>query len=598
MNIRSLLALSVTCSMLAGCPFLSSFRRSDYRVGTYPFRMNRQFQRLAGDCRIFPQVFSQSELDAHDFIPTDLTISQADALRVPVEVPWHANQVFLYPFTRREMLSYVAFVGVDSQPATSPDSPTESHLLQPRTFERSGVAALEADVIPQPMAGVSDNLYRQACSSYVSVRAGAGVSLPAASVQSALESQYSAGGRASVLAGTFNSPFASMYASPDYRGLYARLLLWQRYRETPALAAEVELYLLRQFSGAVLHSSLVTSSGTRASVQSSVGGSAGVASGSAEASASFEFDSKASRRTYSTMITRLSSDSFVRLDGPEAIVQRLREVGAQLVAVAEEPLASNRTNTHRVTVAGVPGGLCSGGWSIANVAPATFYRNSPTVRAIEGPFGAPPQCTFEISGYPLEATINTPDGPPALSYELVAPPSTAIRDLRLKIPVQNVQLSASRHPVLAGSTPTADAVASGEQVSYVIRVPFEIIDSGNPVDRSAGAAYSVHVEQLQCPSGQVQLVAMEVNRIANQQFAVQLRTQLRNPAPSPLRYEECRASASLRLPMVPNGTVVRELPIVVALPVVGATRVREDVQVMERSLREERMMLMNLRMAD
>jgi hypothetical protein len=467
-----------------------------------------------------------------------------------------------------------AYVGHSVSPTAIVPDLNEQHLL----FEK-GITSqeLSVDILPTRVSGINATVYRQSCASYVNAKAGGGVALPLVAIQSALDAQLSTGGRASVSTGFFQSPFADMINGGGARAHYARLLVWERYSQSPELLTGPN-YILKGFKGAVLLGAIADSSSTKMDIGASAGGTAGPASGRVSVDTRFDGTTEYRSEEFKTLVPRVDSTAFQKLEEPVAIKTYFEGVYTATRFEPPSPLLSGQNHEHRFTIAGITKGLCEGGWNVSGVVPA-IYESTPTAVGIASVDTAErlPQCTFVVGGRPSDAVVVAAT-PPAIKYTLTSKLRLDMpggQRLSLAFTPSDIQLKANPNPqwipIFASLVPKPDP--SGTSVRWFWEVPFDLKDSGNPVDRQLGI--QVETGLLKCPisSRTIPVTAGVKRDEITQQYTLIIRTQNTFvPPASGLRTEACTLLTTLKFPLVHGtaGLVPRQRDLTVDMPVVEA----------------------------
>jgi hypothetical protein len=561
----------------SGCGFMDKhFRKVTYVQGSMGEHLNHRFKTLVQQCRVVPssEKVKPGDYEGRNFLPNNFAMTQQELDVIPITQSWHSSLLFLYPFTEDERQAYMAHAAA---PRTGVPALNEQHLLTEQDVVTEDLAF---DILPRSTPGIDAILYRQSCATYVSANSGGGVSLPLASVQSALDAQLSSGGRASLATGFFESPFADMLDGGGARSVYARMLLWERYRRSPELL-QGPAYVLKAFKGAVLLGAAAQTTGTKLSIDASVGGGTGVLSGRLSSASRYEGSSEYSEESFKTLIPSLNESAFRPLEDPKSIQATFRNLYTPTGLEPPERLTSGKVHEHRFTLAGIPSTMCLARWEVSGVTPALYdglpsVLGLPSVNTTQGV----PQCTFVVRGMPKNNFIVT-SGPPAIRYTLTSDLAITVGGERvaLSFSPENLQFQSNPNPQwtprFASLVPTPEP--SGALVRWKWEVPFDLNDVGNPIDRQREMA--VQAQVLKCPGGRDVPVEARVSRDeVTQQYTLSLRTvQTVKPPAGGLVTEPCELLARLDFPVVEGGVAPRERRLVLDVP-------KADEQVEKASL--------------
>jgi hypothetical protein len=551
---------------VSGCGFMDKhFRKVTYVQGSMGEHLNQRFKTLVQQCRVVPadEDVKPGDYEGRNFLPNNFAMTRQELDMIPITQSWHSSLLFLYPFTEGEKQGYIAHAAA---PGLSVPALNEQHLL---TEQDVVTEALAFDILPRSTPGIDAVLYRQSCATYVSANAGGGISLPLASVQSALDAQISSGGRASLATGFFESPFADMLEGGGARSVYARMLLWERYRRSPELLSG-PTYVLKAFKGAVLLGAAAQTTGTKVSIDASVGGSTGVVSGRLSSSSRYEGSSEYSEESFKTLIPSLDASAFRPLEDPKAIQAAFRSIYSPTVLEPSERLTSGKVHEHRFTLAGLPSTVCQARWEVSGVTPA-LYESTPSVLGLPSvnTTQGVPQCTFVVRGLPKNSFI-VAAGPPPIRYTLTSDLAIPMGEERvaLSFTPENLQFQSNPNPQwtprFASLVPTPEP--AGALVRWKWDVPFDLNDVGNPIDRQREMGVQAHV--LKCSGGRDVPVEARVSRDeVTQQYTLSLRSaQTVKPPAGGLVTEPCELLARLDFPVVEGGIAPRERRLVLDVP--------------------------------
>ncbi|MDC0711495.1 hypothetical protein POL68_23695 [Stigmatella sp. ncwal1] len=550
----------------SGCSFMDKhFRKVTYVQGSMGEHLNHRFKTLVQQCRVVPadEKVKPGDYEGRNFLPNNFAMTPQELEVIPITQSWHSSLLFLYPFTQAEMEAYIAHA---STPATPVRALNEQHLLSERDVTTEELAF---DILPRNTPGIDAILYRQSCATYVSANSGGGVSLPLASVQSALDAQLSSGGRASLATGFFESPFTDMLDGGGARSLYARMLLWERYRRSPELLAS-PVYGLKAFKGAVLLGAAAQTTGTKLTVDASVGGGTGSVSGRLTAGSRYEGSSEYSEESFKTLIPSLDSSAFRQLEDPKAIQAAFRDIYTPTVLEASERLTSGKVHEHRFTIAGLPSTMCQARWDVSGVSPG-LYESPPSVLGLPSvnTTQGVPQCTFVVRGMPKNSFI-VASGPPAIQYTLTSDLAITQGGERVALAFTPVNLQFQANPNPQWTPRFASLVPVPEPAGALVRwrwdIPFDLNDVGNPVDRQREMA--VQADVMKCPGGREVALEARVSRDeVTQQYTLSLRAaQTAKPPAGGLVTEPCELIARLDFPVADGSIAPRERRLVLDMP--------------------------------
>lgn len=566
----------LVCAVCSGCKnFIDhNFVKVEYPKDSVGALLNDRFMRLVKQCSVVPQKernkLQDSDYVGHRYLPSNFTMDESELNIIPISQKWHGSLMFLYPFTESEKTSYLTNIGT----TTKPPALDPHHIISEKTVagQEKDIAV---DIIPKAKGGIDGIVYKQSCASYVSSKMGAGASFPIASVQAALEAQYSNGGRAAVSTGYFDSPFAGMIRGGGAYSRYANLLVWESYNKSPDLLSSPALYILEGFEGAIVMSASTESTGTKSKMSASIAGGYGPASGSASVDARYEQDTEYSDEHFLSVISGLTAADFHPLKRPAAIASDFSSSFAYAVPNPVDKMIAGTKHEHSFKLAGVPTHLCeSGDWEITSLNPSNLYSDSPIVygKSSTDPASGLPECTFAVVGTPSNA-ITLAGGSPTASYILKS--KNDIKDpnpVFLELQVTSFPLAVNPNPQLiassATSSPSAEPVGtSSGLIRWHWGVQFDVVDKGNPIDRSLPPTLAL--DKIVCPSGTIDITPPRVIRDeSTQKYTLDISSL--NPISPPVGQalndmETCKQVVKVSLQM-PSGVAV-ERPLTIVLDV-------------------------------
>lgn len=561
-----------------------------YSAGSVGALVNNQFNSLVQRCHVVPddERATPGDYNGHDFIPTNFPISDGERYTHPLREVMHPSYLFLYPFTETERSAHLAAVPQEVQPAApsaqpSPAIPTldNQHVM---SEQNANLFRVGTDILPVREQGFPGRLYRQSCAAYVSAEANAGISFPIASVQSSLRHQFSAGGRINITSGFFRSPYTAMLRDGGPRGLYARLMLWAQYGETPALLQSPRVHALNSFGGLVVLSAETNTESTTVNLDASAAYSAGVVSAGGNLSARYENQSSYNNEDVQTLVTQITESSFTPLPTPSEIAAVFRGTYERATVEPTTQMASGQTNEHRISIPGVPKSICEGGtWSFV-AAPAVsrgtqsmplYAERTATITTTATQESGLPACRFTVRGMPNPDLFPMPNMP-AVTYTLTSSNGlhAANGTVALALDVSGIQFRVNPNPQVTLSNPAfrPEAATSGEtSVRHRWVLPVNLYDSGNPVVHAQDRPLVPLIAQIQCRSGAVAVSATMTRDEASGQYSIAIAEQNAVTAPPPgYGYEPCQTSLRVQLPLENGGTAERAVQTILDRPIAAA----------------------------
>jgi hypothetical protein len=569
----TLLALSAVVAVTSGCPkdgnLEDLFATKSYNVNTVGIELNDRFSDLAYTCGVIPKSVFDNYAALRDFVPSDVSSSSVEMDKLAAKQDWHPTLLFLYPFTQAEQDAAVAAVGGGTFPVLRPE-----RLVKETTA--TGAAAFRTDLLPTKKGGINATLYRQSCASYVTADSTAGASFPIASVSAALDSEFSRSSVVSVVTGYFESPFYTLMQDPGPAGLYARLLVWDRYQQIEAAAGgKIKLDSYRQltgFLGAIVASGTVAGKNTKVDLATQVGASGGVGSASFESTASFENGADFTEDTNAVLLMDIAQTSFVPLPDVTAIVAFAREYG-KTASFVTPPRAMTDVGQHDHTIRllGVTDKVCRDQWTVANVSPGV-YQQTPVAKP--APFtdstSGLPGCDLTLTGTPIQAATAAKKTL-LVSYDVVS--SSGLTDdlglHSLSFSVKNLPIATDPSPeisFLEGRRDTTDQ--PGNKIKFKWQSQAQI--SAGPVKIAYTASAPITITSAVCgAAGYVELSATLVPDAATSSMRAEYQT-VRSYDPVQKGWGEvaCQADGSVNVPTIGDNTVTRPVRLVFAMPLV------------------------------
>ncbi len=352
------------------------------------------------------------------------------------------------------------------------------------------------NLLPTARPGFDAFVLTKNCSGYLKSCLDAGLKPPYAAFQAALETDDRRNSSVLALAGSFESPLATLLSANDGRTTELFIRLWQHYQDHPELGGRA--YYLRQFDG-VMVKHLTNAEEVRSSEQS-IGVNISIPL-VPKLNASLGYGRTAANSftgtDWETIVFTDFAGPYTRdqLFAPFPTAEQIAYYFASapvvsLPAAAQPPLGEGTDYFHRFTVHGLPAELAGGNWRVENLRSGP-YGQLPAITVIPGASGL----DFSVGG----ATRPTIFGPQSaddeaglpLAYELVLPARNGMPDLR--IPIQR-RVTTTRHPlVMPGGNRFELRRKNNGNYAFQWSVILDVTDRDNPLD-PAGRIEAVQIE--------------------------------------------------------------------------------------------------------
>lgn len=388
---------------------------------------------------------------------------------------------------------------------------------------------LVADAESMVPEGSSDVAYQHSCSSLVNLTLDArtGFQLPVAAIEAGVQAEHNAQGQAlvTVAEGIFQSPLETMIVDGGLSRLAAYFLLWDWYHKAKPTAGE-ENYYLRRFAGiAAAYQNRIGRSFTGTlDMEGEVAVAFADVRTQAEVSRSEEVKLKVNQ--HSTAAYQGTSDELRREDSDFAPVPPLAEVIEEIEALARPQQLSadvvivrGGEHLYRHRIAGVPRGVCRGGYWRATGAPELGELTLLSAEATRSQ--EIDVCDFLVRFKPAAELFDATGAGAALEYAFTSdrPGFSGA----LTIPIPTISLSPSTSPDLRlapefRSTPSEESGIAGGVAyrDYSWEVPLTVFDEGDPVNWARSVIPSSFT--LSCPGEEGQPVPLQV--VLGQRVAV------------------------------------------------------------------------------
>lgn len=429
--------------------------------------LNRHFGLHASGCELTPNSSGK------DFVPNDIerfTRTNLDQRVAQLDVAGRNLMFYLHTSAERD-LPFDQIV------------PVPSRVFTRHTADAGGLA-LGGEFLIASQEGFPAWASRRNCAAYLHAALQANLSVPPASLRTALESDMNHRSTLVVVEGWFVSPLTAVVQGTDRRSNYARMVLWDLYRTEPDLRGGA--HYLKEFRGLMVARALDRESSRRVEASIDLNQPLPVGNVTASVAGGYKASNLFSVSDWTTIIYDLFGPAYPR-ERAYATLPSADELRVQFSSISvshgqDRAMSNGVDHTHWVDIEGIPDRMCNAGyWQLHDLGQGV-YRTSPAVTLRARP-REENVCRFEVSGRPV-AALFPGSSRVNVSYTIRTTEQASVAGQRLgrriEIPIETVN---EPRPALGIAQPVAmlhtNAPERKFSLRWILNVTF--VDANNTV---------------------------------------------------------------------------------------------------------------------